>query len=51
MENGMDNLEQDIIDYIELGKLVTDIEAQFSRITIGDLHSNLNFWRDFLLEL
>ncbi|MCW4138780.1 hypothetical protein [Segatella copri] len=29
----MDNLEQDIIDYIELGKLVTDIEAQFSRIT------------------
>lgn len=37
----MGNLEQDIIDYIELGKLVTDIEAQFSRITIGDLNSNL----------
>ena len=39
----MDNLEQDIIDYIELGKLVTDIEAQFSRITIGDLHQSSTF--------
>ncbi len=43
----MDNLEQDIIDYIELGKLVTDIEAQFSRITIGDLHSNFQLLERF----
>lgn len=43
----MGNLEQDIIDYIELGKLVTDIEAQFSRITIGDLHSKIQLWERF----
>lgn len=47
MENGMGNLEQDIINYIELGKLVTDIEAQFSRITIGDLHLNLQLLERF----
>lgn len=43
----MGNLEQDIIDYIELGKFVTDIEAQFSRITIGDLHSKLQLLERF----
>lgn len=43
----MGNLEQDIIDYIELGKLVTDIEAQFSRITIGDLNSNFQLLERF----
>ena len=43
----MGNLEQDIINYIELGKLFTDIEAQFSRITIGDLHLNLQLLERF----
>ena len=33
-------IEKEILDYLQFGKMVTAIEAEFSHIAIGDAHTN-----------
>lgn len=40
-------LEKEILDYLQFGKMVAAIEAEFSRITIGDAHTNIQLLEQF----
>jgi len=40
-------LEKEILDYLQFGKMVTAIEAEFSRIAIGDAHTNIQLLEQF----
>lgn len=40
-------IEKEILDYLQFGKMVTAIEAEFSHIAIGDAHTNIQLLEQF----
>lgn len=40
-------IEKEILDYLQFGKMVTAIEAEFSHITIGDAHAAIQLLEQF----